>query len=115
MKPAPSVVKKKPAAVKKPAQPAKPTPVFTSPAITTIVAAIDVGFGNSLYLRGEGPGLSWDSGVPARCLAGNLWSFEITGATQQVTFKFLLNDSLWSAGDDFVVAPGASVTLDPQF
>src|SRR5579872_5239985 len=36
----------------------------------TIEAKIDVGFGNTLYLRGEGPGLSWTQGVPLTCVDG---------------------------------------------
>ena len=36
--------------------------------VTTITALVDVGFGNTLYLRGEGPGLSWEKGVPMKCV-----------------------------------------------
>src|SRR5690606_12500637 len=60
--PAPS----RPAAAKR-ANP-KPTPAVVAPAKdTVIVAKIDVGFGNALYLRGDGPGLSWSKGVPMDC------------------------------------------------
>ena len=39
----------------------------------TIEAKIDVGFGNTLYLRGEGVGLSWTQGVPLTCVDGKTW------------------------------------------
>src|SRR5688572_5617630 len=32
------------------------------PVVTTITARVDVGFGNALFLRGEGAGLSWNKG-----------------------------------------------------
>ena len=48
---------------------ARPTETTTGTARSsakpvTIEAKIDVGFGNALYMRGEGLGLSWTQGVP---------------------------------------------------
>jgi hypothetical protein len=37
--------------------------VTTAKPVTTIEAKIDVGFGNNLFVRGEGPGLSWEKGT----------------------------------------------------
>jgi hypothetical protein len=53
-KPAKAVVKTTPV----PAAKVAPTTV-----VTTISASFDVGFGNALYVRGEGAGLSWDKGL----------------------------------------------------
>lgn len=112
--------KKAPAkkAAPKPAAPA-PAPVAKTPApstSTTIVTAqIDVGFGNTLYLRGEGPGLSWEKGVPLDCVADDKWSFTFIGAERPVVFKFLLNDLSWSLGEDYIAAPGAKVVVAPTF
>ena len=44
----------------------------------TIQAKIDVGFGNTLYMRGEGRGLSWNRGVPLTCVNRSTWQW--TGA-----------------------------------
>ncbi len=82
---------------------------------TVIKAEIDVGFGNTLYLRGDGPGLSWNKGVPLDCTADDQWKISIAGAKGPVTFKFLLNDETWSKGEDYVAAPGATVSLSPAF
>jgi hypothetical protein len=80
----------------------------------TIQARIDVGFGNALYLRGEGKGLSWDHGVPLTCVDSSTWQW--TGeTTDPVKFKLLLNDTVWSAGEDFVAAPGQKVEISPVF
>jgi hypothetical protein len=32
-----------------------------------------------------------------------------------VVFKFLLNDKLWSVGEDYVLKPGASGSYTPSF
>ena len=80
----------------------------------TIEAKIDVGFGNTLYLRGEGTGLSWNHGVPLTCVDGSTWKW--SGETGQATkFKLLLNDAVWSAGEDLVVAPGQKLEVSPVF
>lgn len=85
------------------------------PAGTTIIAKIDVGFGNALYLRGEGPGLNWAQGVVMTCLAEDQWRIMLGESARPITFKFLLNDVTWSTGPDYVVGPGETVTLTPQF
>lgn len=80
----------------------------------TIEAKIDVGFGNTLYLRGEGLGLSWTQGVPLTCVDGKTWKW--TGETTgQLKFKFLLNDKVWSQGEDLVASPGQKLEISPAF
>lgn len=90
-------------------------PVAATPIVTTIVARIDVGFGNALFIRGEGPGLSWDRGVAMECVADDLWRVALAEAGRACTFKFLVNDLTWSVGPDYSVAAGSSVTLTPEF
>ena len=109
-------VKKTPAApaVKAPktSPKAKASPVVVS---TTIVAAIDIGFGNHLTLRGEGPGLSWETGVPLECVADDRWSITLPESAQPIVCKFLLNDITWCGGEDYTVLPGSTVVLSPVF
>lgn len=118
--------KKKPASAAKSAPAPKARPLETVPALenvpmsaprlaTTIIAQIDVGFGNTLYVRGEGPGLSWERGVPLDCVADDKWSITLSNAERPVVFKFLLNDLTWCTGDDFVAPAGATLTLVPVF
>ncbi len=120
--PAPAAKKTvaKKAAVKKPAAAKKTTTKKTAAAKpaeskTVITAKIDIGFGNTLHVRGSGPGLSWDGGVPMNCVGDDEWSITLTGATVPVVFKFLVNDLSWSSGEDFVVEPGSSVVIEPGF
>ncbi len=113
----PATKSTKPAA--KPAkQPvARPAVKKTEPKaiVTTISAQIDVGFGNALFVRGEGPGLSWEKGVPMNCVASNHWTLAVTESARPVVFKFLLNDETWCAGDDLIVEPGDAVAYTPEF
>lgn len=88
----------------------KPTPV-----VTTITARIDIGFGNALYVRGEGPGLSWDRGTLMNCVDSDQWLLTLGESARPFTFKFLVNDLTWSAGADFIVESGSSITLTPEF
>lgn len=89
---------------------------FTPIAITTTVGAqIDVGFGNTLYLRGEGPGLSWEKGVPLDCVADDKWAISFAETSAPVVFKFLINDRTWCAGDDYIAQPGSTLIVTPAF
>jgi hypothetical protein len=104
------------APAKKTAAPAKKkSAASTEPPATFISAHIDIGFGNHLTIRGSGPGLSWDAGLPMECAGPNLWTITLIKATKPVTFKVLVNDLSWSTGGDFVVAPGKSITIYPAF
>lgn len=82
---------------------------------TIVSACVDVGFGNHLYLRGEGPGLSWDHGVAMDCVGSDAWTATVKGATDAVVFKVLINDETWCTGNDYVVQPGQTVTVNPTF
>jgi hypothetical protein len=80
----------------------------------TIEAKIDVGFGNMLYLRGEGLGLSWSQGIPLTCVDGKTWKW-IGETKEQLKFKLLLNDQIWSQGEDLVATPGQRLEISPAF
>jgi hypothetical protein len=90
------------------------TPKSASEALTTIEVKVDVGFGNAVFLRGQGSGLTWEHGVPLACVDGSTWRWTQKVANP-VTFKVLLNDQVWSAGGDIVVAPGQKVEVSPSF
>lgn len=114
-KKAPAKIVKKTAAapVKKTAAPAvKASSAKAAPIVIT--ALINVGFGNTLYVRGEGPGLSWNVGVPLDCAADDKWTISLPGG-KSVLFKLLVNDISWSIGPDYVAASGEKVTVAPSF
>lgn len=90
---------------------AKPSPTKT---ITTIEAKIDVGFGNNLFVRGEGPGLSWEHGTPLKCVDPQTWQWSAE-ASDPLKVKLLLNDAIWMSGEDIVVPPGKRIEVSPAF
>jgi hypothetical protein len=91
-----------------------PVTKATSAAMTTIDVKADVGFGNAVYLRGEGSGLTWDRGVQLSCVDGKTWRWSQRVAAP-ITFKVLLNDQVWSSGQDLKVAPGQKIEISPAF
>lgn len=99
----------------KPVKASPKTKAKPASVVTTIVAAIDVGFGNHLTLRGEGPGLSWETGVPLECVGDDRWSITLSETAQPIVCKFLINDLTWCAGEDYTVLPGSTVVLSPVF
>jgi hypothetical protein len=119
-KPAPAaapVPAAKPAPARPPAA-VSPAPVPAAarrPVVTTITARINIGFGNTLHLRGEGPGLSWDRGVPMECIAADLWRFNLGESARGFAFKVLVNDLIWNSGPDYTVASGGVVNITPTF
>ena len=82
---------------------------------TSIIARVDVGFGNQLYVRGTGADLSWEKGLQLENVSSYEWAFATTKAKSDVAFKFLINDELWAEGDNIIVAEGATSISSPVF
>lgn len=119
-KPAPATKTAKPAAEKPAKSPAKSTkPAAGKNAqsmVTVVVAKFDVGHGNNLYIRGEGPGLSWESGVPMENAGNDVWVWTTNEVREgTISFKFLVNDEGWSTGDNMTALAGETTTLYPSF
>jgi hypothetical protein len=95
--------------------PATPSPVVElHPALTTIEVKLDVGFGNAVFLRGQGGGLTWERGMPLVCVDAKTWRWS-GEANDPITFKLLINDKIWSAGNDLMIAPGQKIEVAPEF
>jgi hypothetical protein len=80
--------------------------VITSDGATRLLVTAYIGIGNRLFIRGDGPGLSWDKGIPLQFVSIGKWRWETNDATAPVRFKLLKNDEHECA------ALGAQ-TLDP--
>jgi hypothetical protein len=114
VKQAPAKRAPKPSA-KKPKEEASAAPVQEPARKTAVTARIDIGFGNVLYIRGEGPGLSWDRGQAMDCTSSDAWTWGTTVASRPFAFKVLINDEQWSTGDDFVAEIGVDNVILPAF
>jgi hypothetical protein len=82
--------------------------------VTVIEVKMDVGFGNAVFLRGQGGGLNWDRGVQLSCVDGKTWRWTAK-VKDPITFKALINDKVWSAGNDLTVKPGQKLEVKPSF
>jgi hypothetical protein len=59
---------------------------------TRLLVTAYIGIGNRLFIRGEGPGLSWEKGVPLQFVSIGKWRWETPDASGQVRFKLYKND-----------------------
>lgn len=66
--------------------------VLTSDGATRLVVTAYIGIGNRLFIRGDGPGLGWDKGVPLQFVSIGKWRWETNDATAPVKFKLYKND-----------------------
>ncbi|MGH8021686.1 MAG: hypothetical protein ACREIA_26070 [Opitutaceae bacterium] len=104
-----------PPSAKAPKKAVNSASVSTSVSTTAVVARLDVGFGNQLFIRGEGPGLSWDQGVLMDCMSPDMWTWTSSAVSRPFAYKVLVNDEQWAAGDDFVAAVGVENAISPAF
>lgn len=72
-----------------------------------------MGFGNQLFIRGEGGGLSWSQGLPMECVGPAEWQWRTRDTGAPLIFKVLLNNDRWSHGENFVAAPGEWTEITP--
>jgi hypothetical protein len=80
-----------------------------------IVAHVNVGWGNTVYIRGEGGCLNWDLGLPMMCTGEDRWVWCCHDEEVPRQFKFLRNDQDWALGDNQVMS-GADITVcNPLF
>ncbi len=82
---------------------------------TTIVAKIDVGFGNQLFIRGNGADLNWDRGIELDNTAPNEWRLTSGEIQDDIECKFLINDRVWSSGDNLTLKAGGELVFEPTF
>jgi hypothetical protein len=83
--------------------------------VTIIEAKVDVGFGNSLYIRGQGDSLSWEKGTALECRDASTWRWSSREAKAKIVFKLLLNDQRWATGEDLTVEAGKTIEVVPSF
>ncbi|MDR1458425.1 MAG: hypothetical protein LBI37_02765 [Puniceicoccales bacterium] len=83
---------------------------------TKIFANIDVGWGNILYIRGEGDDLSWEKGIPMKNNGNNIWTWSSsTKKCINFQYKLLINDTIWCIGENFTANAGNDNHIAPAF
>jgi len=82
---------------------------------TTVVANVMIGIGNKPYLRGEGPGLSWDEGVPMNFIEIGKWAWSPSRKNASLTVQVYRNDQDPDKGGKVEVKPGQKLEITPDF
>ena len=95
-------------------EPAEKT--LSSDGATRLIVTAYIGIGNRLFIRGAGPGLSWEKGVPLQFVSIGKWRWETNDASEAVQFKLYKNDEIECAAlGAQSVEPGYQAELSAAF
>jgi len=94
--------------------PADETSVSADGATRLLVTAY-IGIGNKLYIRGDGPGLSWDKGLPMKFVSIGKWGWATDEATGPVACKLYKNDETAALSGEIFLEPGQHVEVTALF
>ena len=87
----------------------------SSDGATRLLATAYIGIGNKLFIRGEGPGLSWDKGVPMQFVSIGKWGWATHDASTPVRCKLYKNDETAALSGEVTLEPGKHVEVTALF
>ena len=87
----------------------------SSDGATRLLATAYIGIGNKLFIRGDGPGLSWDKGVPMQFVSIGKWGWASHDVTAPVACKLYKNDETAALSGEISLAPGKHVEVTALF
>lgn len=87
----------------------------TKSCTTKVVINYDVGFGNSLSIRGQGGGLNWNQGAQLKNTKSNEWVWETGSSCTMIEFKVLINDRYFETGPNHSIKCGSCLQYTPKF
>ncbi|MGC4074672.1 MAG: hypothetical protein QM760_19655 [Nibricoccus sp.] len=91
-------------------------PAVSSDGFTRLLVTAYIGIGNKLFVRGEGPGLSWEKGVPLQFVSIGKWRWETADAIEPLTVKLYKNDEQECASlGELTLAPGHQQEVRASF
>lgn len=80
-----------------------------------VVIHYDVGFNNSIFIRGSGADLSWDKGIMLMNTRPNEWVWETDKSFSSCEFKVLINDSQYEQGGNHKLTSENDLEYTPCF
>ena len=95
-----------------------PAPVeasTTSDGATRLLVTAYIGIGNKLFIRGDGPGLSWDKGVAMQFVSIGKWGWASHDVTAPIACKLYKNDETAALSGEIFLEPGKHVELTALF
>jgi hypothetical protein len=89
---------------------------LSSDGATRMIVTAYIGIGNRLFVRGEGPGLSRDKGVPLQFVSIGKWRWETNDAAAPIRFRILKNDTTECVGlGEQSLEPGYQAEFNATF
>ena len=82
---------------------------------TRLLATAYIGIGNKLFIRGEGPGLSRNKGVPMQFVSIGKWGWATNDATGPVRCELYKNDETAALTGEVILDPGKHVEITALF
>lgn len=82
---------------------------------TTLLATAYIGVDNKLFVRGDGPGLSWEKGIPMQFLEIGRWGWTTSEAKEPVRLRLYKNDTEPDPAGDYVLEPESALEVRPEF
>ncbi|WP_138223147.1 hypothetical protein [Nibricoccus aquaticus] len=93
-----------------------PPAAVSSDGFTRLLVTAYIGIGNKLFVRGEGPGLSWEKGSPLQFVSIGKWRWETPDATEPLTLRLYKNDDQeCTALGELTLAPGHQQEVRASF
>ena len=74
-----------------------------------------IGIGHKPFLRGEGPGLSWDEGVPMNFIEIGKWAWSPPRKNAALTVQLYRNDDDPDKSGKIEVKAGEKIEITPDF
>ena len=90
-------------------------PSKTADGATRLLVTAYIGIGNKVFVRGEGPGLSWEKGVPMEFISIGKWTWAAADPSAPVKIQLYKNDDLPAQGDPIVIPAGHHIDATPVF
>jgi chemotaxis protein histidine kinase CheA len=87
----------------------------SSDGATRLLATAYIGIGNKLFIRGDGPGLSWDQGVAMQFVSIGKWGWSTHDAAGPVRCKLYKNDESAALTGEVVLDAGRHTEVTALF
>jgi hypothetical protein len=87
----------------------------SSDGATRLLATAYIGIGNKLFIRGDGPGLTWDHGVPMQFVSIGKWGWSTHDAAGPIRCKLYKNDETAALLGEIVLEAGRHTEVTALF
>jgi hypothetical protein len=87
----------------------------SSDGATRLLVTAYIGIGNKLFIRGDGPGLSWDKGIPMQFVSIGKWGWASHDVATPIACKLYKNDDTAALSGEIFLEPGKHVEVTALF